>query len=563
MAGDIISLKIGGDIFTLALMGAGLYEIVSVVSGVKLIDPDPVHDFLKGILFPGPAPPPSGCYLTCTPPKILDSAVCICKDPPVIPPPLPPPPGCTLICTPPLVLNASNCTCVQPPPPTTCNPGYHLDSGQCVPDLYIPPPPVPPIVLPPAPIPPNPAADATTIDGALALAKTRSPGAYVVLQDGIYDLSSIKYLEGANGVVLMPQNINGAQLKGFPLNLKSSGVILQGFELAYNIGSGDYVDMTGAGSRITRCKIHLGNATSTKWVEAIGANCLIDHNEIYGKTSMDNMVTCKSPGLKAVFNYIHDMTGSGTPMEAMRVGESNLSCSDLSAEIGWNRFERISADTELCTWKCVNMNVHHNTMVECNSSHTFRHGHDSKFTDNICINSGGFRFYGANHIVKRNQFIDCNRNQLRGPLVIGGGTVETDPCGVSHANYARVKNCDISENMIISNDKFGYTHLYLGYGNSLMPTGNKIQRNIIVASKSPMTQLGTGASWGANTVSGNVLFPTGTSTPGSMPSSGYSQVDPKIVKLSDGTYGFTVSSPVQWIQTARYLTPAMVGQFAP
>jgi hypothetical protein len=210
------------------------------------------------------------------------------------------------------------------------------------------------------------------------------------------------------------------------------------------------------------------------------------------------------------------------------------------------------------------MNIHHNTVINCNSSPTFRHGNFKQYTDNIHINSGGIRFYGHGHTIKRNQFIEDNRNQLRGPLVFGNGDHADDAVGVSNAYYAQVRDSDVSNNLIISNAAFSYGHVYLGYGSgTFTPKNNIISQNIVVASKGVLTQLGVGAKWTDNTVSGNILFPTGTATIGTMPSTGFTNRDPLLTRLPDGSYIFGLSSPLKWAQSIRLLQPNEVGILAP
>jgi poly(beta-D-mannuronate) lyase len=245
-----------------------------------------------------------------------------------------------------------------------------------------------------------------------------------------------------------------------------------------------------------------------------------------------------------MYNSYHDraVASSGSPAEAIRIGSSETAWLNFGAGVGYNRFERVDGETELITLKGSYMNVHHNTAINCNSSFTFRHGNFGIFDANVLINAG-LRIYGHGHTITRNQVIAVSHNQLRQAITIGQGTVADDNgssgvVGASNANHAQVRDCIINNNIIASDNATNLNIMTLGFdtsGGTFSPTNNTINYNIITASTGVLTKQDNGSLWSGNTVSGNILWPTGTATVGDMLSGSYFLADPQLLRLSDTT----------------------------
>lgn len=480
-----------------------------------------------------------------------------------------------------------NNVCV--PDTINCPAGYHLANGVCVADTPINCPtgyslingvcvvnPTPTPIPNPTPIPPTPAAvgtRVTSLAGLQAAVAAAATGETVVLADGVYDNPTNLNLTGRVGVNIIAERRGVTQIRGAPVSIGSPGLTFCGFDLVYN-ATGDYIILNGAGIRFCRNRVHLGNNGTSKWIQSNDNDITIDHNEIYGKTTLDTMILIKGNPVadraKICFNDFHDMVApQTTPMECIRIGASDVAQVNYHAEVSYNRFENISADIELCTWKCSTISIHHNTMINCDSVHTFRHGSFKLFADNICINTGGLRFFGHNHLIRDNQIIEDSHSQIKGPLVIGGGDAPDDAgapglAGPGNALYAQVHDCIIENNMIISNAAQGAVSMILGYGAAQYPPiNNTIRNNIIVASRGTLAGTSGNGNWAANTVQGNILFPTGTANIGNMPPTGYSNQNPNLVKMPDGTYNFMANSPLKWTLGTVFLTKGNVGINAP
>lgn len=407
-------------------------------------------------------------------------------------------------------------------------------------------------------------------------------GDHVLLTNGTYNNPTRKDLTKTTGstVTFAAQNTGGVTITGQPIDLPDDNTIFQGFDLQYNITTdgGTYVTIDGAGCQMTRNKIHFANIPSPgtqKWIRIKGNNCTFDHNEVYGKTTIEDMVLVDKnsstavTGCKILYNYFHDFIQNpgDTKSEVIRYGESTLAFLDFNGEIAYNRIENIDADTEILSIKCTNVNIHHNTFKDTLGSLVLRQAYNCIVTANVLINTG-LRFYGSGHTITRNQIIDDSVGGVSAACVIGSGDLEDleFSAGVagtpgqvipSNSNYARVKSCIISNNIWANGNASSGNIVALGNDGSraFQPTGNTITNNIVQASTGTLTHAITGsfnASWSANTVSGNILYPTGTATVGDMPGGGYTNTNPNLKRLVDGSY-----------RCAYYVDAAEVGPLSP
>ena len=361
----------------------------------------------------------------------------------------------------------------------------------------------------------------------------------VEMEDGTYDISSRAALTHSS-VIFKAKNTGKAILKGAPIDLKGTGMEFSGFDLQYST-SGDYIHIERT-CKLLNNKIHFANSAKGKWIIVNDPDVSIIGNEIYNKTTMDTFITVNSPGAKIQNNYFHDLIGSGTPMEAIRLGASSLRAVDFHSDVSGNTFERISADTELITVKSSNNDLHDNTFRNCNSSPTFRHGRFNKFRNNKCLGSG-LRIYGKGHEVSGNQFIRNPNSQLL-QVVIGNGEYAEEEQNTT-AGYTQVRDLVFKNNYIIGEDSTTNILLCMGYGShNLKPINNQFLDNIITGARGTLANTHDGASWTGNTLSNNIQWVTGSALYGNMPGI---HKDPKLVKNADGTYSLPTVTPTTTI----------------
>jgi hypothetical protein len=399
------------------------------------------------------------------------------------------------------------------------------------------------------------------LTSAYAHFQAAAAGDHILLTNGTYNNPSRKSLTKTTGstVTFAAQNTGGVSITGQPIDITDNNTIFQGFDLAYNIASGDYVTISGDDCHYSRNKIHFANIGSPgtmKWVRATGDRCTFDHNELYDKTTIDDMFLAQGgTGHKCLYNYFHNFiqNPSDTKSEVIRYGNSNLAYDDFDGEVAYNRIETIDADVEVISIKCTNVNVHHNTLINTLGCIVLRQAYNCKVNNNILINSG-MRIYGSGHEVTKNQVIDNTGTGSTRSLILGTGDVEELPVATLNANYARTKNCTISNNIFANGNSSTTSILALGDSTTrtFQPTGNTITNNIIQASTGTLADAVSTASWTANTVTGNILYPTGTAVVGDMTAGGYTNTNPQLKRLADGSY-----------RCAYYVDIAEVGPLSP
>jgi hypothetical protein len=365
------------------------------------------------------------------------------------------------------------------------------------------------------------------------------------MADGVYNNATRKNLtKNAAGLVTFgAQNVGGATITGEGIDLGSNNIIFRGFDLAMTTSSANYIDINGTGCQFTRNNCHFANpGANRKWIRIRANNCLFDHNDCYSKSNDDVLLLVfktgeTTTGVQILYNYFHDIVGMENDTECIRVGDSNHCTYQFGTEIAYNRFENISADDELISCKGSGLNIHHNTVKDCDSAVTLRQCTDVTFDSNTLINSG-IRMYGKNHVITRNQIIENTHSQLKGHMTIGNGDAEELPVDTANAVYSRYKNCRVENNIIAASNATNLNILQLGYdaARTLTPTGNTFRSNIITASTGTLTATVGNASWADNTVANNILYVTGSATRGNMTTTGYTTGNPNLTQLADRSY---------------------------
>lgn len=427
---------------------------------------------------------------------------------------------------------------------------------------------------PPAPVlPAIPAAGREVFVASIAELVTAVNSAqkndHIILLDGVYNNSAVQDLEPAvSPVVVKAEHIVGVTLTGSHLNLMAPGIVFHGFNLKFTEPlTASAILIEGAGCRFMRNKIELIAQVDSlpNWVVVRADDVLVDHNEFVNKTTERNMLTIinardgSTPqNVRVIKNYFHDFSGAS---EAVRTLDSATADREMNAEIAYNRFEQINGETETNTMKGTKVNVHHNTFIDNNSSHTLRHGSSHKFENNICIRCG-LRFYGKNNTIKNNLFVDNPNNQLRQSMMIGNGTgVEELLDGL----YAQVRDNIIENNIIVNiNSNVSHVLMQLGFGTvggNFPPVSNKIRNNILMSKFGTLTGVNNAAKWSENDVSGNILWVVsgGNAAYGDMPTSGHTREDPLLVSDRYGVYRFTRDSPLKFMQDLVFLDVTDVG----
>jgi poly(beta-D-mannuronate) lyase len=378
----------------------------------------------------------------------------------------------------------------------------------------------------------------TSISTLVPKANAGAAGDTFLLADGTYDHVSRESI--TKSVIVKAANKGKAIIKGAPIDLNSC--TFDGFDLQYSTTEQTVVKMGAAGTRLLNNRIHFANRITSRqdWFVVKGNDCILDGNNISDKVGMGNIIligsgSAKVTGTKIRNNSIHEHSGgSGNGAETIRLGSSEVAKAAFNTEISFNWLENCStSDDELITVKSSYNDLHDNRFINCNSGITFRHGSFNKYRNNKNINTG-FRMYGHNQEITGNQFLRDSHSQLKQVVVGNADYTDDAPLGESNARYSQVHDSLIQGNWFIGEDATTNYLFCWGYSSrQYKPINNKVIDNIFTASKGTLAHTKDGASWSKNTLSNNILWPTGSANIGDM--SGIKK-DPHLIKKADGTY---------------------------
>jgi len=381
----------------------------------------------------------------------------------------------------------------------------------------------------------------------------------ILLQNGTYTNSGRVNLRAtAVPVTVMAQNQGGATINGAPIDLGSSGLVFQGFNLQFEAATGDFISLNNVSGRFSRndCSFNNSGTGDQRWFTVKKDDVMFDHNIIHGKRTVDDVLLVGGStfvrGCKVLYNHFYDFVETGsTKSETIRIGESSMAFMDFNCEVAFNRIDTTNADTEVISVKANNVYLHNNTLDNVAGSLVLRQAYNCTVDANVFMNGAGIRLGGgSNHIITRNQVIRDTVGGVSRPfyvttgnvtdLLISGGTPGSGVSGVTiplNADTAQVRNCTINNNIFVNDSGLAISGLiFWGDASGLQPTGNQFMYNILMANTGTLTVAQSGAvGWGANTVSGNIIFVSGTATIGDMPTSGYINTNPNVLRLADNT----------------------------
>lgn len=120
-------------------------------------------------------------------------------------------------------------------------------------------------------------------------------------------------------------------------------------------------------------------------------------------------------------------------MEAVRLGDSDLSMSSAHAVLRGCTFENCDGDPEVVSVKCCDVLIEQNAFRNCHGSLCLRHGNRNTVSDNsfLCIDGkegvGGIRIYGCDHTVTGNTLTGLTGRGDEAPLVLCNGETDEGP----------------------------------------------------------------------------------------------------------------------------------------
>ena len=281
-------------------------------------------------------------------------------------------------------------------------------------------------------------------------------GTTIVLADGSYETTRTLRLKSEatskRPIVVRAENDRRATISGrFGLLVeKSAHVLIEGLKFEHSNHSRAIEIKHSTQVRVRNCTFRLqeDEDQSTHWVYVTGSSshvvvsdCLFEEKHrrgcfvTLGGTEEDdeppNQVVRHCTIADCTFRNVGPRVKNG--MEAIRLGDSDLSRSDAHCVVKGNFFENCDGDPEVVSVKCCLALITGNTFRDCYGSLCLRHGDRSRVTHNVFVCTdgkpgvGGIRIYGCDHEVTHNQLTGLTGKDDEGPLVLGNGETDEGP----------------------------------------------------------------------------------------------------------------------------------------
>jgi len=386
-----------------------------------------------------------------------------------------------------------------------------------------------------------------------------SPGAVIILANGTYtastDITINKQGTASQPITVRAQTIGGAEIAGtagFSLESPATHIIIQGFRFTHSASQATMAAGTSF-CRWTRCLFQTPGPGEDLLIN--GNDHEVDYNTFQHKNAMGRFIAVRGTGSQIAqrihihHNYFLDQQPQkGNGAETLQFGLSGFSLSNSNSIVEYNLFEQCAGENELISVKASQLTIRYNTIRDCPAQFTLRHGNRSTIYGNYFIHTPGLRIFGDDHTIFSNHFENCNP-----AIFVGNGDGEVAD-GAQLTAHDRPDRVLIAFNTLVNNTA---NIIQSGRTNGLGATDITIAGNIIQGGGPAATIAGpyTGGVW-----SGNILF--NTNGAGSMPSGGYTTVDPLLARDATGTFHLQPGSPAINSATGSYpsVTVDMDGQ---
>lgn len=385
------------------------------------------------------------------------------------------------------------------------------------------------------------------------------PGDQIIVTNGTYTTTGAINI-GAAGTSAQPiliaaQSIGGVTIAGsggFRFNSPAAFVIVQGFKFTHTSSQASM----GAGATHCRFTRNVFQTTgSGEYLTVTGNDNEVDHNTFQNKSTLGRFIAIRGTGSQIAqrlwihHNYFFNFspqTGNGA--EGLQFGLSGFSLSNSNSIVEFNLFQKVDGENEMVSDKASSVTYRFNTFRDnTQGQFTLRHGNNCKVYGNYFINSFGIRFFGDDHQIFSNFFVNNNPAIQIGN---GDGEVPPDPL-TSHDRPDRVQ---VVYNTLVNNVA---NILMSGRTNGLGATSTVIANNVIQGG-------GVAASingpFPSPTWEGNILW--NVSGAGDMPSSGFRTVNPLLAADGNGEFHIQSGSPAinSGVGSFPFVTVDMDGQ---
>ncbi|HZR27564.1 MAG TPA: polysaccharide lyase 6 family protein [Terriglobales bacterium] len=385
------------------------------------------------------------------------------------------------------------------------------------------------------------------------------PGDQIILANGTYSTTGPINIAVAGTasqpILIAAQTIGGATItgaSGFHFNSPAAFVVVQGFNFTHASSQA----VMGAGA--THCRF-TRNVFQTvgagEFLTIAGNDNEVDHNTFQNKTNLGRFIAVRGVGSQIAqrlwihHNYFFNATHqSGNGAEGLQFGLSGFSLSSSNSIVEFNLFQKVDGENEMVSNKASAVTYRFNTFRDnAFGQFTLRHGNNCKVYGNYYINSFGIRFFGDDHQIYSNFFVNNNP-----AIQIGNGDGEVPPAPLT--SHDRPDRVQVVYNTLINNvSNIVMTPRTGGLG----ATSTVIANNIIQGGGVAATITGPfpNPTW-----EGNILW--NVSGPGDMPASGFRTVNPLLAADGNGEFHIQSGSPAidSGVGSFPFVTVDMDGQ---
>jgi poly(beta-D-mannuronate) lyase len=394
-------------------------------------------------------------------------------------------------------------------------------------------------------------------------------GDIIILANGSYTTSAAisvnKVGTAANPIVIKAASVGGVTINGshgFVFSSPAAYVTIEGFRFLH----ANSINMP-AGTHHLRfmrnfVDLNIASGADVSYMNISGDDIEIGYNELANKNTLGNMLDITGSGSQVArrlwvhHNYFHDFTSpGGNGAETIRWGLSGLSLSDGDGLCEYNLFVRANGENEMISNKSSGNTYRYNTVLDSPGGEiSQRHGDNCQYYGNYMRNTAGIRVYGDSHQIHSN-YLEGNSIGIN--MGNGDGDVHN---GAPLTAHDRPDNNVVTFNTLINNT----THYQMGgRTNGLGATNTTFANNIMQGGTTAVSISGT-APYTNPVWSGNIIWNV-TNGGGSMPASGYTNINPLLAADPDGVYHLQSGSPAIGTATGTYsaVTFDMDGQARP
>jgi hypothetical protein len=398
-------------------------------------------------------------------------------------------------------------------------------------------------------------------------------GDTIIVRNGLYTNNSPIIVRtvgtASRPVVVRAETVGGVEITGtaaFTLSSPAAYVAIEGFKFT---DSGPIVIDSGASHcRFTRnvVELNIPPRRTLPYVNISGDDVEIGWNEFRNKSTLGNMLSVRGSGgqvarrLWVHRNYFHDFKKpGGNGAETIRLGLSGLSMSTGNALVEYNLFIRCEGENEIISNKSCGNTYRYNTVLDCRGGEiSQRHGNDCLYYGNYMRNTQGIRIFGDRHKIFSNYF---ESNSVGVNIGNGDGEVAT---GDKLTSHDRPDDTVVVFNTFINNK----LHFEMAGRRRGLGSSNTVVANNIFLGGGTVARIDNAAPY-TGTWSNNICWQTVNI--GSIPSSGYINVNPLLTRDTSAAYHLESGSPAinagvgsydfkGLFSTYRFVTVDMDGQ---